>query len=156
LFEGFRTFDPEIRIPGVIFNRIGSERHRAKIDKGGQAVCFGYIPRTPEIVVGSRHLGLAMAHEADALRSAGSVVEAHCDLDAILAAAASAGPVSAPAGIRAARENDWNVRIGVALDEAFCFYYADNLERLTAAGAELVFFSPVHDPLPDIDGLYLG
>jgi cobyrinic acid a,c-diamide synthase len=156
LVKGFQTFDPDVRVAGVIFNRVGSERHRTMIEVGRTTASFGCIPRTPEIEVGSRHLGLAMAHEADALRSAGAVVEAHCDLDAILAAAASAGPVSAPTGMRTATEDDWTVRIGVARDEAFCFYYADNLDRLAAAGAQIVVFSPMRDPLPDLDGLYLG
>jgi cobyrinic acid a,c-diamide synthase len=106
-------------------------------------------------VVPERHLGLHLPHEArqDYVQTLASLVEAHIDIDGLLQAGRTARPASPPA----TRTTQARVRVGVARDEAFCFYYAENLELLQQAGAELVEFSPIWDPLPDdLDGLYIG
>jgi cobyrinic acid a,c-diamide synthase len=104
--------------------------------------------------VDSRHLGLKMAFEVKEDPLPGAVVLEHCDVDGILEIARSAPPIAA--GHTPGSSCPAAAAIGVARDEAFCFYYQDNLERLEAAGAELVFFSPLRDPLPEADGYYFG
>ena len=118
-----------------------------------QAPSLGWIPRRDDLVVPSRHLGLAMAHESGVFGESAKVMEEYCSIDAIIQAAAGAVPLvaSIPDPEMPAR-----VSIGIAYDEAFCFYYRDNFDRLAAAGANLVFFSPLHDRLPAVDALYYG
>jgi cobyrinic acid a,c-diamide synthase len=154
LIQGFTGFDREINVPGVIFNRVGSERHRRQIERELAARALGFIPRDPALLVESRHLGLKMAFEQEAGTTATEIVGESCDLDGILHIAGLAPllpepPLSPEAG-------EGSVRIGVASDPAFCFYYQDNLDRLRASGATLVFFSPLADRLPAADGYYFG
>ncbi|PKG32792.1 cobyrinate a,c-diamide synthase [Methanoregula sp.] len=153
--RGFRDFDPRVRIAGVIFNRLATTKHRAMIAAEEFVPPLGYIPLQQGPGVQSRHLGLVMAHESDGMQSYGQVVRESCDLDAILAVARGAPPLSAP-GCAMAKKTGNRAVIGVARDNAFCFYYQDNLDRLARAGAELRFFSPMDDHLPDMDALYLG
>ena len=158
--HGFTTFDPGLAFAGVVFNRVGSDRHaemlRAAME-GGLPV-LGCIPSDPAMQIGERHLGLHLPRETapDVLGRAADLVEAHVDLDAILRAGEIAVEAAAAAPHSAGRERT-RARIGLARDEAFCFYYADNLDLLREAGAELVEFSPMRDPLPaGLDGLYVG
>ncbi|QSZ68003.1 cobyrinate a,c-diamide synthase [Methanofollis aquaemaris] len=154
LVRGYTAYDPSVRFAGVIFNRVGSPRHRQMIEEELSVPALGWVPTEKEKAVSSRHLGLAMAGEAS-MAAFGEVCEAYCDLDALLVAAASgpaAVPIPGPAGAGAPSR----VRLGVARDAAFCFYYQDNLDLLRRAGAELVYFSPLTDPFPEVDGLYLG
>ena len=155
LIDGFRRFDPGIEIAGIIVNRIGSPHHRAIIESSGSAPFVGWIPRRDELVMKSRHLGLAMAHETGPMEKFGDVARECCDLDAIVRIAQGAPDLP---GLPAARPltGGPRARIGVAFDPAFCFYYEDNLDRLRDAGADLVFFSPISDRLPPVDGIYLG
>jgi cobyrinic acid a,c-diamide synthase len=155
LLRGYREHDPGLRLEGAILNRVGSPRHRAMIERGLRMQVLGWIPRSDTFRVESRHLGLRMAHEGEGMARIASAVGDCCDLEGILSLAGQAPPLPAvrqeplPAPGRSAR-------IGVARDQAFCFLYQDNLDRLAAAGASLVFFSPLCDPLPDVDGMYLG
>jgi len=151
---GYAGFDPAVRVAGTIFNRVGSTRHMAMIEATKSLPVYGGVPRRKDLGVASRHLGLAMAAETGAMARFGGVVEETCDLDGIMELARQAPPLPAPAEI--AGRPEAQVRIGVARDAAFCFYYQDNLDRLEQAGAELVFFSPMTDRLPDVDALYLG
>lgn len=155
LINGICTYDTTIDIAGVIFNRIGSPRHRFMIEQGLTVSALGWIPKQQDLTIESRHLGLEMAHESDRAASFGSVIREHCSLDQIEAAARSTGPVAATPR-PAQHDQEESATIGIARDPAFCFYYQDNLDRLRAAGARLVFFSPMTDPLPKVDGLYLG
>lgn len=154
MIQGYRGFDPAVRVAGTILNRIGSPRHLAMIEETKTLPIYGGIPRRKDLTVESRHLGLAMAAETGMMARFGAVVEETCDLSGIIDLARSAPPLPAPA------ENPTRpgvgVRIGVANDAAFCFYYQDNLDQLVQAGAELAFFSPMTDRLPDVDALYLG
>jgi cobyrinic acid a,c-diamide synthase len=155
LIDGYRRYDPSISFAGVIFNRIGSPRHRTMIEASLDIPSFGMIPRKEDLVVKSRHLGLMMAHESGAMADFGDIIEEHADLDALIASAACAPPLRT--GKRSS-DTAQSIRasVGIALDDAFCFYYQDNLDLLYRAGAELVFFSPLIDPLPDVDAVYLG
>ena len=155
LIDGYRRYDPTLEFSGVIFNRMGSPRHRLMIEPSLAIPAFGYIPRKEDLAIESRHLGLKMAHEAGNEGAFGRIIEESCDLDALVAAAHQAPLMKKriPAG---KRNKQAGGTIGVARDEAFCFYYQDNLELLSRAGAKLVFFSPLRDRLPDVDAVYLG
>lgn len=154
MIRGYAGFDPAVRVAGTILNRIGSPRHLAMIEGTKSLPIYGGIPRRKDLAVESRHLGLAMAAETGMMARFGAVVEGTCDLPGIIDLARSAPPLPGPA--RTPVRPEARVRIGVARDAAFCFYYADNLDRLGRAGADPVFFSPMTDRLPDVDALYLG
>lgn len=153
VIRGFSGFSPGTGISGVIFNRVGSPRHRSMIGDAAGVTTIGAIPRVPELGIASRHLGLHMAGEVPE-NPGGEIIAESCDLDALLALARSAAPVDCPT----VETPDSRARaaIGVARDAAFCFYYEDNLDALRAAGADLVFFSPMEDRLPCVDAVYLG
>jgi cobyrinic acid a,c-diamide synthase len=152
--SGFTGYPGGERIKGIIFNRLGSDRHRTLIERSADRKILGWMKRRPELEVKSRHLGLVMASELDRDTAAGDAVSEDCDTGAILGIARNTSPFPVP-------ETQPEIQgerpvIGVARDEAFCFYYQDNLDLLVASGADLVFFSPIHDHLPDMDALYLG
>jgi len=171
---GLRDFDREMPFAGVILNRWNPQRARPAVRDAFARVgiaILGYLPREDSLVLPARHLGLVVADElGEAVRSVmdrlADQIEAYLDVTRILelagTAPASAGAVpairpTAPQQSATARGPFVAPRIAVAQDEAFAFYYADNLDSLRAAGAELVYFSPIHDSeLPACDGLYLG
>jgi cobyrinic acid a,c-diamide synthase len=157
IIQGYCNFDPTIPFAGLIFNRVGSLRHRQMIEGTIPVPSFGWIPRCDEISIESRHLGLKMAHETGPLDKLGSLIEEFCDLDALLASAREhTHKKPQKKSLITVRKKRIRATIGVALDDAFCFYYQDNLDRLRAWGAELVFFSPLTERLPDTDALYFG
>ncbi|HUI39347.1 MAG TPA: cobyrinate a,c-diamide synthase [Methanothrix sp.] len=150
---GFSGFDPGMRLAGTILNCVGSERHLSMLKNALRLPVFGALPGAKEMETQSRHLGLVMGFEIEHdLKALASLLENRAAIDEILALrAAPSCQVSEPeAGTKK------SVRIGVAQDEAFCFYYHDNLSELERSGAELVSFSPLRDGLPDVDGLYIG
>jgi cobyrinic acid a,c-diamide synthase len=157
LIHGYTTFDPTLRVAGVILNNVGSDAHAGMIRDAvaGSTPIVGALPRQRDLVVPERHLGLHLPHETrtDYVAQLADLIEQHLDLDALLANSRTerqATPTETPQPAPRAR-------LAVARDEAFCFYYTDNLELLEQAGAELIPFSPIRDPLPDnIDGIYLG
>jgi cobyrinic acid a,c-diamide synthase len=157
LIHGFARFDPDLRLAGVILNNVGGDAHAEMIRDAvaGEVPILGALPHVPDLAVPERHLGLHLPHEArrDWVEKLATLIEQNVDLDRLLNATSTERPV-APAAVSAPSPT---ARVGIARDEAFCFYYADNLELLEQAGAELVEFSPLDDPLPDgLDGLYLG
>jgi cobyrinic acid a,c-diamide synthase len=157
---GFERFDPELDVAGFIANRVGGGGHGRMVLDAIASACrgapLGAIPRDEQLVLPERHLGLVSAAEGtlvpEKLRALGDAVERSLDLDRLLALAT---PVALPPPSRHDPPSPV-ARIGVARDEAFQFYYAENLEMLREAGAELVFWSPLAEPLPDVDGLYFG
>lgn len=168
VLHGFRSFDPALHVAGVIFNRIGGPGHLRYLQEAVAGVAgltvLGGLPQREEVKLPERHLGLVTPDEqavsSHQLARLATLVEDHIDLTQLLQLAQLPPRVAEPsvvqedhAGARSPR-----VRFGVARDAAFCFYYADNLDLLEHAGAELVFFSPLHDPhLPaNLHGLYLG
>ncbi len=163
LVQGFENFDPDLKFAGVLFNKVGSPVH---LDYLSQALegnvkmpCLGGVGREQQIEIPSRHLGLVTSDDhglGDKMQNAlADLVEKSMDLDALLA---SLPHVGVSATTRPANRNTSVVRIAVARDAAFCFYYPENIELLEEAGADIVYFSPLSDSaLPDnIDGLYLG
>ena len=165
VIEGFRSFVPESRVRGVILNGCspgvyGALAQAVRERFRGEVVPLGYLPRMPDCSLESRHLGLVTAREVPDLdgkvEALARRAEETLDLDGLLALASQAPPLSCtPPEIPRLPEP---VRIAVAEDEAFCFYYAENLDLLREMGAQLVPFSPLSDAaLPEgIDGLYLG
>lgn len=160
--QGFCDFDPRVRIAGVVFNRVGGDAHlgllREALASAALPPCLGGFPDDPALRLPERHLGLVTAAET-ALAPAvlADAAERHLDVDAILvlASRAAASPPAATTDVRPERPR---VRIAVARDAAFSFYYPENLERLADAGAEIVPFSPLADArLPAcVAGVYLG
>jgi cobyrinic acid a,c-diamide synthase len=163
LVHGFETFDPQVKMFGVIFNKVAGSTHYALLREAVESACgavpLGYLPRDPRIEIPERYLGLFTAGEDllpdSSLAVLAGIVEEHIDLDKLLTCAAS---IVAPSTAEPPAPKIPNVRVGVARDRAFCFYYEDNLDALRAAGAEIVEFSPLADPtLPEgVDALYFG
>ncbi len=153
LIRGYSVYRPGISPAGVIFNQVASPRHRALIEAGLEVPSFGWIPVREELSIGSRHLGLVMAPEVGACPSLPGIFGESCDLDRILALAGAAPPLPDQPALPAPEPA--SVRIGVARDDAFCFTYRENLDRLARSGAALVPVSPLADPFPDVDALYL-
>lgn len=163
---GFREFDPAVRLAGVILTAAGSTRHAALVKEAVEAKTgvpvLGHLVRDPELELPARHLGLVPAEETRALREriekiAAAVAEG-VDLEAVLRVAA-APPVPQPQETLFPEVSlPPQVRLAVARDAAFSFYYPENLELLAAAGVELTFFSPLRDERlpPGSAGLYLG
>lgn len=157
---GFASFDPALRLAGVVANRVGSRGHLDLLRHALRAPpILGGFPRDNDHAFAERHLGLHAADErtlpTSLLDHWGELATAWCLLDALIEVARSAPPITLDA-VDEPRASPC-CRIGLARDEAFHFYYADNLRRLEALGAEIVPFSPLHDGgLPEVDGLYLG
>lgn len=170
LVKGYMDFDPEVEIKGVILNKVGSERHAQKARKEIERYCgvevVGVIPRNDSMHLAMRHLGLVPVLEGETrhegfverLNKIRQIVEEGLEIDRILEIASEAEPLPVPEP-DLYKENDTGkgIRIGVALDEAFNFYYRDNLELMELSGAKVVPFSPVRDQtLPKVDGIYIG
>jgi cobyrinic acid a,c-diamide synthase len=160
--HGYRSFDPRLKFAGVVLNRVGSDRHldllKAAIAPLNLPV-LGVLRRQDNITIPDRHLGLIPTAELDQLNQVidrlANLGETCFDWSALLPLLASpASSSSAPPITRSSP----SVRLAVAQDRAFSFYYADNLELLETLGAELVFWSPIADStLPEgVQGLYFG
>jgi len=164
LVSGFAGFDRALRVAGVVCNRVGSRGHLDLLrDAQITPPIVGGLTFEPELAFPERYLGLLTANEgnvAESLFAAWGVRAAEwIDLDAIMRIARAAPPAPSPPPSSSPSSSFWTprCRIALALDDAFHFYYDDNLRRLEALGAELIRFSPVNDDrLPDADGLYLG
>ena len=161
---GFELFDPKLSFAGVIFNNLGSSRHLQylleSLRENISMPCLGGIIRRPDLEMPERHLGLVTSDDApldrDTVGRLADLIEESIDLDLLLE---SLKELIMPEKSRKPQNAcEKTVRIAVARDNAFCFYYPDNLELLEAYGAEIVNFRPLMDnDLPsDIDGLYLG
>ena len=164
VIQGFLDFQEDSRIRGVILNRCAAMTYQGLAGAirerfGGRVEPLGFLPEMPECVIESRHLGLVTAAEVEGLREKlgrlARQAEETIDLDGLLDLAEGAPPLAFEP-VELPRYEP--VRIGVARDRAFCFYYEDSLEALRSMGAELSEFSPLSDAaLPEgLDGLYLG
>jgi cobyrinic acid a,c-diamide synthase len=160
---GFARFDPDLSLKGVIFNHVGATGHEDMLREAVASVpglppVVGCLPRDEGLEIPSRHLGLVTDEEfglkEDHIEQIVRWIEENLDLDRLLSSLEriEIRPVTrAPLGSPV-------TRIGIAMDEAFCFYYAENLRLLRESGAELVPFSPLRSKrIPDdIQGLFLG
>jgi cobyrinic acid a,c-diamide synthase len=168
LLYGFRTWRPEPRIVGVIFNRVAGESHydflaRAARDAGVEVL--GWLPRSEVFGAPERHLGLSVDNLAGfepSIEAIADSLEAHVDLDRLLSLTSCTTTPSAFQTAASPRKGSHAAgfhrrKIAVARDEAFNFIYPANLARLKELGAELHFFSPLHDAIPpaDPDMIYL-
>lgn len=156
IIYGFKHFYPSLRVAGVVFNQVASERHYSFLQKACEDVgveCFGYLPRLKELEVPSRHLGLTLDASYQFDEFAATVAEAidkHIKVDRILETCRTVLPVEQVGTIRKG-----NHKIAVARDAAFNFIYRENLSRLEELGT-VSFFSPMNDMhLPDCDLIYL-
>jgi cobyrinic acid a,c-diamide synthase len=163
LVHGFKTYEHDLRLVAVIANKVGSDSHAQFLSEAMESVpdvaFLGGLPRSEDVTIPERHLGLVTSDEepypAALFNKLAGLVEEHLDVSKLLemeATVVSSKVLPGPPARQAA------IRLGVARDEAFCFYYQDNLDLLTHFGAELCFFSPVRDSnLPvNVSGLYLG
>ncbi len=167
MVHGYATFDPELRVAGVILNRVGSSTHermlREAVEPLGITV-LGVLRRDAGISTPDRHLGLVPAAERrnearKALNAAGEVVAHSCDLAGIVRLAALTDPLPAkPWSPEFPEQEPLSVRVAVAGGPAFSFVYEENLELLRGAGAEISTFDPTSDEyIPEgTDALYLG
>ncbi len=184
LVKGFAGFDPQIRLAGVIFNNVGSEQHSELLREAlsthcPEILCFGCIPRDESLLIPSRNLGLITAEDnplsLEFIGRLADMAESCLDLDRLIQLQIPpcllTQPPSFPSyqgggfevspdkgrfrGVRLKQQG--GICIAVARDAAFCFMYEDNLRLLKEAGAELIFFSPLHDTaLPaSVHGVYL-
>ena len=162
---GFQAFEPRASIAGVILNQLGGSRHesklRAVIEHYTNVRVIGALARDEALAIEQRHLGLVPGNEAPAARERIAAIAARVasgvDLERLLEVAGSAPAIAIPPQVPAGASTGAAVRIAIARDEAFGFYYADDLEALREAGARMVPFSALHDRrLPEADGLFIG
>jgi cobyrinic acid a,c-diamide synthase len=164
LVHGYASFDPSVRVAGVILNRVGSDAHETMLREALAPLdipVLGALRRDDAFAWRDRHLGLVPVVERPAavgasLHTLAAAVDASCDLPALVDLAGAA-----PRRLVATPPRPWHqaqVRIGIAAGPAFSFAYPDNLEALEQAGAELVPFDPTTEPHlpPRLDGLYAG
>lgn len=165
LVNGVVNFDPRIKIGGVILNNVARTRHKnmliASIEKYCQVPVVGILPKSNDIVIPDRHLGLIPAGEQEALIGAvdklGNLVEENVDLEKLLKIARSAPSLETSVEKKIPEIEKVQVTIGVIKDKVFSFYYPENLEALETQGARLVFINSLQDEkLPEIDALYIG
>ena len=166
MLSGYKYFDPSLNLIGVILNNIGSEAHldlcRDAIEYYCKLPVLGYLPPRKEFAIKERHLGLIPAAEQspgqDFFENLAAQCDANFNIPEILRLSEIPASVAAAPVLFPARPEPKTVKIGVASDKAFTFYYQDNLNLLSAWGAELEFFSPLKDGnLPEgLSGLYIG
>lgn len=163
LVSGYRSFDPTVHVAGVVLNQVGSENHEIMLREALAAIempVFGVLRRDDSLVWRDRHLGLVPVVEhpqrvAESLGKLATLIELGCDMDSLDRLARSAP--SMVTELLAEPQHVGTPWIAVASGPAFSFCYPDNLEMLTAAGAELIPFDPRRDPLPaGVTGLMAG
>jgi cobyrinic acid a,c-diamide synthase len=166
LILGYQAFDRNIRIAGVILNNLGGTRHEAKlravIEHYTDVPVVGAVQSDARLNIGERHLGLVPNRElGDAPRrieEIGTIIAEQVDLNRVIEIARNTLPLMPALPATPTRHAyQHRVRIGVARDKAFGFYYPDDLDALRSAGAEIVTIDTLHDPqLPDVDGMFIG
>jgi cobyrinic acid a,c-diamide synthase len=165
---GFEMFDPDLRLAGVILNRVAGERHYEMLREAIESSCttkiLGWLPFEPAITIPERHLGLHGAAEIPAedqkaaIDALAALAVKHLDLDGLLELECGLEMAETRPSRAVASASADAVRVGVPSDHAFSFYYEDNMDLLREQGAEIVSFSPLNDPAlpPGLDALYLG
>jgi cobyrinic acid a,c-diamide synthase len=164
LILGNQAFDPDVRIAGVILNQLGGSRHEAKlravIQHYTDVPVLGGVHRTRELEITERHLGLIPSNEETSskrrIAQIRDIINNHVDIDGLLSVCGKEPLDFEPPSARQTDSGE-RVRIGIARDAAFGFYYPDDLEALEQSGAELVTINTLEDrDLPDIEGLFIG
>ena len=158
LVLGFKTLDPEINIAGVILNKVKNEAHYQKTKRSIEEITntevIGGIVRDENISIEQRHLGLVPAREKDIWAK---TISESIDLDRLIEIAKTAPKINSELIPIWNKINKQPVKIAVAYDEVFNFYYKENIESLEANNAKIKYFSPLKDEhLPDVDGIYIG
>ena len=167
LVKGFAAFDPDVRIEGVILNNVMGARHIGKAKQAVEHYCgvpvLGAVPRRPEMELAMRHLGLVPYREGsdaaefhDRISFITEVIGEYVDIDRVREVAREMQPEPNAVTRMLAERPEPVMRIAVAYDEAFNFYYGELSAVLAGLGAEVVPFSPVHDRLPEADGYVFG
>lgn len=166
IVKGYQELDKEVQIRGVIFNKVSSLNHykmlKEAVEYYNNIPVLGYLPKNESFSLPERHLGLVMAGEQKELEETflglAKQMEETVNLDLIYAIAQDAQSISLPNKTIFPQGKEKEIRLGVARDEAFNFYYQDNIDLLESYGAEIVYFSPLNDQeLPSgLDGIYIG
>ncbi|MCL2317838.1 MAG: hydrogenobyrinic acid a,c-diamide synthase (glutamine-hydrolyzing) [Methanomassiliicoccaceae archaeon] len=152
---GFKEYDKATNIAGVIFNRVGSENHLKILRDSLRGIpCIGGVFRNECMAIESRYMGLETDLDMQRYEKIAEHIENCVDIDMLVKIASAAPPIKKE--FKEVPTEKKRVRIGVAKDKAFNFYYIHNMESLVKAGAELVPFSPITDDLPVVDGLLFG
>lgn len=162
---GYKMLDPRVNIAGVIINRVNSEKLynmlKDAVEKHTGIPCLGYLRKDENLAISSRHLGLLQADEVEGLKDKlellKSEIKSTIDLDKIKEISESARPEKVEDIFENLVDKYKGIKMGVAKDGAFSFYYQDNLELLEKMGVELIEFSPIKDEkIPEVDILYFG
>lgn len=165
LVLGFKSLDPEINIAGVILNKVKNNAHYEKTKRSIEEITntevIGSIKRDDDISIEQRHLGLVPAREKETsikfIDIWSKTIKESIDLDRLVEIAKSAPKINSKTIPIWNKLNKQSVKIAVAYDEVFNFYYKENIESLEANNAKIQYFSPLNDEsLPDADGLYIG
>lgn len=164
LINGYLDFDSDVNIGGVILNKVGGSRHegklRATLERYTDIEVLGAIGRDPALEIPERHLGLVPANESktadNIIARLSAAVADGVNIDRLLEIAET-GSTRKSTAITHAAVTNLDVRIAIARDAAFSFYYQDDLDAFAGAGAELVPFDTLKDDtLPKVDGLFIG
>jgi cobyrinic acid a,c-diamide synthase len=165
LILGYQAFDRDINIKGVILNNLGGYRHEEKLRKVIEHYTdihvIGAVHHDPVLDIEERHLGLVPSHEdasfQNKINALQNAIEEQVDLDALLALSAGQASTGQAGIVQQTGEESADVSIGIVENAAFGFYYPDDLDAFTRAGARLVRIDNlVDDSLPEIDGLFIG
>lgn len=165
LVKGFATFDSEVKLAGVIVNKVSTKNHYDIIKQAVETTtgipCVGYVTKNQNVQLTSRHLGLVPAGEVENLNQkldeVVTMIESSIDLDAILAMSRCSKPLPTSHSLDAQRGKYKGLSVAVAKDQSFSFYYEDNLQLMTDLGLKLIYFSPMADAsIPEADFLYIG
>lgn len=162
---GYKLFDRNVNIRGVILNNVGSERHAEKLEKAIKSYCglevIGAIPRNSALKIPERHLGLIPAYELrKEIKEACRIAAEHLNLGKIISIAEDAGEIEASIAKSKRgnkRERKEKIRAGIIYDSIFRFYYAETIEEIASKAEKVFFINALKDKkLPDIDLLYIG
>ncbi|MGR3173069.1 MAG: cobyrinate a,c-diamide synthase [Candidatus Scalindua sp.] len=164
---GYKEFDKDTNLSGVIVNNVASHSHYDCIKRSIEDSCsipvLGYLNKDKEITIPERYLGLVPSEEnighSNLYKKLGEMVLETIDIDGLLKVARSAGTFpDYDKSIFRDRNSALHVNLAIARDNAFCFYYQDDIELFEALGAKIKYFSPLHDKcIPDdVDGIFIG
>lgn len=165
LLLGYQAFNTNIQIAGVILNKVGGPRHEQKlrnvIEQYTDIQVIGAVPRLEQLNITERHLGLIPSNEAtntnDVISNIASIINKHVDLDAVIKIASTPAKLPEVKNPISVTNKPQNLKIGIARDAAFGFYYPGDLNAFLAEGVELIEFDTINDTsLPVIDALFIG